>query len=126
MSQSGLWKSSQPMLTKWTEDWLGFTPTYDVLEHGHQKDAIVCGIATVNTMEHFLSEEVPVYSHDVRDELRLQYTLRLCELVADSVSTVPSTLQVYVTERMIRKMTPHPVSLSSGSRSRNPSGYVKI
>jgi hypothetical protein len=78
------------MLTQWTERWLDFTPTYGALEHGHQQDAVACGIATVNTMEHFLAGEVPAYSHDGRDELRLQYTLRLCELVTSTVSTFTS------------------------------------
>jgi hypothetical protein len=89
-----LWKDSKEMITTWTKSILGFEPTYAVMDHPVQDDTTICGVATVNIMEHFLVEATPLMTPAMKDELRLQYSIRLVALVQRKVGCASVLLLV--------------------------------
>jgi hypothetical protein len=50
----------QARITRWTERTLGFTPRYSEMEHPLQRDTVICGVATINTMERFLVDTTAI------------------------------------------------------------------
>jgi len=51
-----------------------------------QKDVISCGVCALNALEHALLG-VPLFTHDRRNLLRVQYFVKIAKLLLDHVST---------------------------------------
>jgi len=65
----------------------------ETLPIGTQKDAISCGICALNALEHALLD-APLYTHNRRNLLRVQYFVNIANLLLDHVSTAYDLSQI--------------------------------
>jgi hypothetical protein len=56
-----------------------------ILPIGTQQDGISCGICVLSALEHALLD-VPLFTHDRRNLLRIRYFMDIAELLLDHVS----------------------------------------
>ena len=67
------------------------------LPTGIQKDGISCGICALNALEHIVLG-APLFTHNRRNLLRVQYFTNIAELLLDRVSTTSVTFQIWRTD----------------------------
>ena len=74
-------------LERWTNSlfYTRFKNAGKVLPIGTQEDGISCGVCVLNALEHEIFD-TPLFTHDRRNILRLQYFLDTMKLLLDHVS----------------------------------------
>jgi hypothetical protein len=55
------------------------------MEHGLQNDWDSCGVGTVNTVEHFLAEDIPLFTQARIHSMRITDGIRLARLIVHEV-----------------------------------------